>query len=208
MARDIYLHLAPGDRLRFDRDLSTAFFLFASPMPPVNAEKLLALMRAGVVRVVRLGDSYTLERPDSGRSPFVFRYTHPAGRSREERCDCVVDARGQKRSFETNPAPLARNLLASGTVRIENLTLPVGRPYRTGGVWIDPETQRVVQGAAGGSARVSSRIYAMGAPTRGQILDASMVYASARAAELVCRDLLRALSRPAGDGEPGGQKGS
>jgi len=197
MAREIHLQLAPGDRKRFDRELTTPFFLFASPMPPVNAEKLLALMQAGVVRVARLGKAYSLERRP-GESPFVFRYTDPGGRSREERYSHLVDARGQKRSFETNPEPLARNLLASGTVRIESLPLPGSEEgaYDTGAVWIDPETHRVVQKAPGGSSRVSSRIYAMGAPTRGQILDASMAYSCARAARVVARDLIRGLSPP------------
>jgi uncharacterized NAD(P)/FAD-binding protein YdhS len=195
MAREIYLQLAPEDRMRFDRDLTTPFFLFASPMPPVNAEKLLALMRAGAVRVVGLGDAYTLERPDKGPS-FVFRFRDAEGEEREEPCDVVVDARGQRRSFETNPDPLARSLLASGTVRIETLPLPDGGRYRTGGVWIDPGSQRVMQEGPDGAGRVSTRIYAMGAPTRGQILDASMAYSAACAAELVCRDILQGLSRP------------
>lgn len=194
MAREIYLQLAPGDRKRFDRELTTPFFLFASPMPPVNAEKLLALMRAGVVRVVRLGNAYSLDR-GRGEPPFVFRYTDPAGRTREEPCSHVVDARGQKRSFEANPAPLAGNLLASGTVRIETLPLPGSAEgdYRTGAVWIDPGTHRVVQKTADGSSPVSSRIYAVGAPTRGQILDASMAYSCGRAAAVVVRDLLRSF---------------
>jgi uncharacterized NAD(P)/FAD-binding protein YdhS len=197
MAREIYLQLSPADRERFDRELTTPFFLFASPMPPANAEKLLALMRAGVVRVVRLGSSYSFDR-GRGEPPFVFRYEDPEGRTREEPCSHVVDARGQKRSFETNPAPLAGNLLASGTVRIETLHLPgsANRAYKTGAVWIDPETHRVMQGSPGGPGRISSRIYAMGAPTRGQILDASMAHSCAHAAAVVVRDLLRSLSPP------------
>ncbi len=191
MAREIYLRLSPQDRMRFDRELNTPFFLFASPMPPVNAEKLLALMRAGVVRVIRLGTEYRLDRP-SGETPFVFTYTDPFGRPRQERCGFLVDARGQKRSYETSPDPLARNLLASGTVHIETLPLPESRgdAHRTGGVWIDPGTQRVARTATGGSRRISSRLYAVGVPTRGQILDASMAYSCARAAGIVARDLL------------------
>lgn len=195
MAREIYLQLPPEDRRRFDKEFKTPFFLFASPMPPVNAEKLLALMRAGVVRVVRLGRSYTMDREPE---EFVFTYSDRRGARRRDRCGYVVDARGQRQSYATCTSPLAQNLLASGTVRIE--TLPhnghenrMGEAaYSTGAVWIDPSTHRVVQDLPGGSRRVSDKIYAMGVPTRGQILDASMIYSCARSAALICRDLLRA----------------
>jgi len=56
-------------------------------------------------------------------------------------------------------------------------------------VWIEPETHRVRQEGPAGSPGISSRIYVMGAPTRGQILDASMVHSCARTAELIIKDL-------------------
>jgi len=202
MAREVYLSLSPEDRRAFDRDLATPFFMFASPMPLINAEKMLALMRAGVVEVVRLGSDYTLRREDAGRA-FMFTYTEASGRRRRARFDRLIDARGQARSFETNPSPLARNLLASGTVQIEELSLTRRSEgpksgedtYRTGGVWIDPGTQRVMRRGKGGRQEISSRLYAVGVPTRGQILDASMVYSCTLAAETIVRDLLRRWER-------------
>jgi hypothetical protein len=199
MAREIYLNLRAEDRMAFEQEFSTAFFTFASPMPPANAEKLVALMRAGIVDVVTLGRDYATRREDGGA--FVFEFTEASGRSRRERFDRVIDARGQARSFETNPSPLARNLLKSGTVEIEEMVFSGGtadsergrKAYRTGGVWIDPETQRVMRKGEAGRTRVSERIYAVGAPTRGQILDASMVYSAALAADRIVRDLLRRI---------------
>ena len=198
MAREIYLNLRAEDRMAFERDFSTAFFMFASPMPLINAEKLAALMRAGIVEVIPLGSDYTSHREEAGRA-FVFAFTDSSGRPRRERFDRVIDARGQARSFETNPAPLARNLLKSGTVRIEELFVhgqssgsgSGGKNvYPTGGIWIDPGTQRVKRKGAEGEEETSARIYAVGVPTRGQILDASMVYSAALAAERIVRDLL------------------
>lgn len=196
MARDLYLGLAPEERARFDRDYATLFFLFASPMPPLNAEKLLALLRAGVVRVVRLGRDYAFTREADG-SGFAFTYKDAAGRRRKEACEYVVDARGQRRSYETNPTPLARNLLTTGTVAIEAVPLKAGDGasgvYRTGGLWVDPGTQRVVRAGPDGAPEISKRIYAVGVPTRGQILDASMAHSCAVATGGIARALLREM---------------
>ncbi len=194
LAREIYLKLTPAERVLFDRNMKTLFFTFASPMPPVNGEKMLALMRAGVLKVERLGRDYIMEK---NLNVFVFTREDANGRT-QSRYDFVVDARGQKQSFETNRSALARNLIQSGTLKIESLIIPYrlqgkerdGDAYKTGAVWIEPETHRVRQAGPAGSPGVSSRIYVMGAPTRGQILDAGMVHSCARTAEWIIKDLL------------------
>lgn len=62
MVRDIYLNLTLEDGMRFDKDYTSVFFTHAATQPAVNAEKLLALMKAGMVDVFKLGDNYRLKK--------------------------------------------------------------------------------------------------------------------------------------------------
>ena len=118
----------------------------------------------------------------------------------------VVNARGQEKSLETNPTALARNLLGSGTVLITEIQ-PVdhdvisGRltasaresqfqTYKTGSIWIDPETHQVMRKGPDGTVSPSDAIYAVGAMTRGQILDASMAYGIAQSTARIAEDLV------------------
>ena len=64
MVRDVYLNLTLEDRLRFDKDYTSVFFTHAATQPAVNAEKLLALMKAGMVDVLKLGDNYRLNKDE------------------------------------------------------------------------------------------------------------------------------------------------
>ncbi len=55
MVREIYLNLTLEDRRRFDKNYTSVFFTHAASQPAINAEKLLALMKAGMVEVLKLG---------------------------------------------------------------------------------------------------------------------------------------------------------
>jgi hypothetical protein len=48
--------------------------------------------------------------------------------------------------------------------------------YKTGSMWIDPKTHHVVLQASENIPTQSKAIYAVGAMTRGQIIDASMAH--------------------------------
>ena len=50
-----YQELEPGDKAVYDRLFDTHFIRTAVPMPTVNAEKLIALMDAGVLSTVKHG---------------------------------------------------------------------------------------------------------------------------------------------------------
>jgi uncharacterized NAD(P)/FAD-binding protein YdhS len=184
-AREVYLHLSDEEKMRFEKHYSTLFFAYAAPMPPLIAEKLLALMKSGIAQVIKLGEDYRILNSDAGKGYEII-YQGPHG-ERERGCyDYLVDGRGQSRSFTTNPSELARNLLRSGTVQVERLkTRPPCVPSETGetprevnlsdsgGLWIDPETHQALRTKADGSTEKSQCIYAAGIMTRGQILDAS-----------------------------------
>ena len=197
MARDIYLQLRPRDRIRFDRDLASHFFRFAAPMPIVNARRLKALFASGRLELRALGTDYELQGEHQGPG-FVLTWTEAQGSRRQERFDAVVDARGQSKSFSSNQSELARNLLASKTACLEQLDLSAsdsqpeaeGLDFTSGGLWIDPDTQRLKRRGPDGRTDCSQVVYAAGPPTRGQILDASMAWSSALAAQRIVQDIM------------------
>jgi uncharacterized NAD(P)/FAD-binding protein YdhS len=184
-ARMLYLALAASERARFDRDFTTAFFMHAATQPAINAEKLYALLRRGIVSVRKLDRGYRLEKRERSRE-FVFDYLDDAGGKQRAHHAFVVDARGQPTAYSNNPSPLARGLIRSGIVELTN--------GGSGGVLIDPATHSVRHAGASGVEGNSNRLYAVGAMTRNQIIDASMarglVLSTARIAEDIAGSVL------------------
>lgn len=186
--RELYLNLALAERERFDRHFNTLFFMHAATQPVVNAEKMLALIDAGVVSIVKLGETYQFK--NNGKSgPFEFIYTDPAGGLQQDTFPYVVNACGQPRSVESDTAPLTRNLLQRGLIQTgESSETHV---YKTGSIVIDPQTHLVIPEAADDPCRAP--IYAVGAMTRGQMIDASMANGIIRSTAAVADDLLQRL---------------
>jgi hypothetical protein len=163
-------------------------------------------MKAGLVDVVRLGHRYRFFRDDR-RDRYCFAYTDRNGQKRLDTYRFVVNARGQPRSLKTDPSELARNLLAA--IRARSAAEPdhraalAGQPAAVGApagtsdakradtLRIDPRTHRVVRPDFG----PRSAVYAVGAMTRGQIIDASMAHALACATATIADNLLHSLSR-------------
>ena len=202
LVRDVYLNLKLEERKRFDRHYTAVFFTHAASQPAINAEKLLALMKAGIVEVIKLGNTYQLVKDKvNGYYEFVYRDTH--GNLKRDVYRYVVNARGQEKSFETNPSPLAQKLIQRGTVLIEEFR-PADNPcdpatadeiYKTGSIWIDPQTHHIMQMGSGYKVTRSNRIYAVGAMTRGQIIDASMARGIVEATSRIADDLIYHLAR-------------
>ena len=210
MVQDIYLNLTIEDRRRFDENFTSVFFTHAATQPSINAEKLLALMRAGIVEVVKLGENYRLARDEAADS-YEFTYRDTRGNLKRDAYRYVINARGQEKSLETNPSTLAGNLLKSGTVLIEEVR-PVDKSansghkfipepqsavtsYKTGSIWIDPATHRIMQMGPEKKITKSNVIYAVGAMTRGQIIDASMVRGIVQATSRIADNLVNYLSQ-------------
>jgi uncharacterized NAD(P)/FAD-binding protein YdhS len=208
IVRDIYLNLKLGDRRHFDRNFTSVFFTHAATIPAVNAEKLLALIKAGIVKVRKLGTDYLLKKDDEKESyEFIYRDVH--GNQKRDTYRYVVNARGQKKSIKTNPSNLAKNLLTSETVQIEECrhldqtTHPdqelastlasTDQIYKTGSIWIDPETHHIIEKKPDQKFAKSTTIYAVGAMTRGQIIDASTVSGIVQATSIVAEDLINYL---------------
>ena len=187
--RDIYLNLTLEEKMRFDKEYTSVFFAHAAPQPYVNAEKLLALMNAGIVAVKKLGSDYRMvSSEDAGSYEFIYRDSQ--GGCTRDSYRYVVDARGQSKNVETDPSELTGNLLASGIIQIEEIRntengeadgkgassdiQSLRSSYKTGSILIDPETNLIIQKKSGNTLTRSSTIYAVGPMTRGQIIDASM----------------------------------
>ena len=188
MVREIYLRLSIEDREHFDREYTSVFFTHAATQPPINAEKILALMRCGLVEVVKLGRDYRFARNDT-RGVYDFLYQNSDGNQQHDTYEYVVDARGQAKSVQTDPSTFMKNLLRRGIVQIEEIQdVPCVEKrgtsanqqksklhiYKTGSIWIDPQTHFIIRLVSASKLDQSNAIYAVGAMTRGQIIDASM----------------------------------
>ena len=210
MVRDVYLNLKLDERRRFDQNLTSVFFTHAATQPAINAEKLLALMRAGLVNVIKLGSAYQLAKNENN-DYYEFIYRDTRGIERRDAYRYVVNARGQNRDLRTDPSELAINLLKRGIVQVSEYRLdsnstasPGGKASdlkppeeinETGSIWIDPGTHRIMQATPGQMATPSDGIYAVGAMTRGQIIDASMARGIVQATSKITEDLVDYLIR-------------
>jgi len=149
-------------------------------------------MEAGIVEVKKLGKDYRFACNESS-GKFEFQYTGPDG---HELCDIFtycVDARGQPRSIETDSSELTRNLLKRGIVQVEQRH-PAGEHHTaspvTGSILIDPDTHLVIQPRSGnGGGTPDVELFAVGAMTRGQIIDSSMALGLARSTAKVAEHL-------------------
>ena len=208
MVREIYLRLSLEDRKYFDKEYTSVFFTHAATQPALNAEKILALMKLGLVEVVKLGRDYQFVKNDK-KAIYEFHYQNSTGERQRDRYQYVVDARGQAKSIKTDPSPFMKNLLKRGIVQIEesqhvqpsaNQTKRSAKQrksnyhvYKTGSVWIDPQTHCIVRQASDHKRILSNAIYAVGAMTRGQIIDASMAQGIVQSTADIANSLVKYL---------------
>ena len=196
IVRELYLHLGQAEKNRFDREFNTLFFVHAATQPAINAEKLLALMEAGIVEVKRLGNDYRFKYKELDRK-FEFSYFGSEDKDRTERFSYCVDARGQPLSIETDNSELTRNLLARKIVQADQGRSGGHDPEvlsATGSMLVDPDTHRVVVPETVTGANSYLNLFAVGAMTRGQIIDTSMALGLARSTARVVEYLITRLS--------------
>lgn len=203
LVRELYLALSVADRERFERDFATLFFMHAATQPPVNAHKILALMRAGVVDIVKLGKDYRLI--ENAFEP-VYDFCFGEGNANRLSFRYVVDARGQQRSVSDDPSPLTRNLIQNGNILLDECargeptttknktpspTQSLQYPGKT--LCIDTDTHQVLQIDRNGGIMRSKSLYAVGSMTRGQIIDVSMAKGLTRSTDCIARQLVDRL---------------
>ncbi len=200
IVRELYLHLSRAEKNRFDREFNTLFFIHAATQPAINAEKLLALLEAGIVEITKLGNDYQFEYNELTRE-FDFCYHSADGEARLDSFSYCVDARGQPRSVETDSSELTRNLLKSGVVQIKRSQPGGGERSKTqlgGSILIDPETHLVMQSASNNPLNQHLQLFAVGAMTRGQIIDSSISLGLARSTAKVVDSLITHLKQKPG----------
>ncbi len=185
-----YLHLRPDQKQRFENDFQSVFMAHAAPVSLVIAQKILALLESGFLRIHRLSHPIEVDKATQ-KSGFEFNYLDHYGGIHAERFNFVVDARGQPRSYRSNPSKLARNILSSGLVQIEEQAISKHesspgflekekKSNKGRGIWVDPESCGVIAGTEKDGLAVSSKLFAVGAMIQGQIINASMALESVK----------------------------
>ncbi|MGD2185074.1 MAG: FAD/NAD(P)-binding protein [Desulfobacterales bacterium] len=212
MVREIYLKLRLEDKKRFDKEYTSIFFTHAATQPSINAQKLAALMKSGIVEVYKLGRNYQFVKNESSNE-YEFVYEDPKGNIRRDAYRYVVNARGQAKSIKTDPSILTKNLLKRHIVQTEETQIlqPADRQrtrsgnppqtelqtYQTGSMRIDPKTHQIIKPASDKTTTKSNGIYAVGAMTRGQIIDASMAHGIVQSTAEIARHWIDYLKQVA-----------
>ena len=183
-----YLNLTHAQKQRFESDFQSVFMAHAAPFSLVIAQKILALLESGLLKIHRLSQPIELNETPQ-QSVYEFHYLDQHGGTRSKTFQFVIDARGQSRSYQANPSTLAKNMLSSGLVQIEDhrsskdeslegFLEKQKKPYKGRGIWVDPESFGVMTGSHEEGLAVSSKLYAVGAMIQGQIINASMAHES------------------------------
>ena len=68
--------------------------------------------------------------------------------------------------------------------------------YKNGSVWIDPQTHCIIRRVSANKINQSNAIYAVGAMTRGQIIDASMARGIVQSTAIIADNLIDYLKNP------------
>ncbi|MDF2258956.1 FAD/NAD(P)-binding protein [Streptantibioticus ferralitis] len=183
-----YNQLEPGDKSVYDRLLDTHFIRTAVPMPAANAEKLLALMDAGILTTVRQG--YDAPRPEVGDDgDFLITYRSDDGGRSTLRADGMVRATSQDFGMERHPSPFVQNLLRRGEI------VPHEEGgYVTGGIALDARGGYRVMKRMGDVCVPSPHLAAYGSPVRFWQNEHNYAGAFVKAAEWVADEWLEAAA--------------
>ena len=72
---------------------------------------------------------------------------------------------------------------------------PTTQVQKSGSIWIDPESHKIMQMGSDNTITPSHAIYAVGAMTRGQIIDASMARSIVQSTARIASDIIGYLTR-------------
>jgi len=149
---DIWTSLSLEDREMFDAHYKAFWNAYDYPMPMQNAQKILAAMETGQLRVL---SGFRKLKYDMTEKSFVVTCigqdkTQP---STPYTTKYVVNATGQGLNINELEAPIIYNTLESGTIT----------PHLLGGIDVDFDSGAI----KGSKGKYSERIYAVGSLTRG-----------------------------------------
>lgn len=152
-------------------------------------------MKRDIVTLVRLGTDYSFDFQRRTHT-FQFSYTGQDGQIKRDGYRYLVNASGQSRSIETDPSPLIQNLLKQKLVQtIEYQHRNDQRVwYKTGSILVAPDSHQVIQPQTG-TPDPQRAFFAVGAMTRGQMIDASMAHGLASSTATVADQLIARLNQ-------------
>ncbi|WNO11593.1 FAD/NAD(P)-binding protein [Teredinibacter sp. KSP-S5-2] len=131
------------DRLVID-DYSYQTLCFVRPLNFYNASRIKALIDAGILKVKKVSQAYSVSEDSNGFSVFNGVY---AGEDIEKEFfagDTLIDCRGQSTNLENADDILMKNLKRSGLIKSAyKLFEDSNEKYPLGGIHIDPYTLKV-----------------------------------------------------------------
>jgi hypothetical protein len=202
----------------FDTSVRSIFYNFTMPMPLDCACKLEALMNAGHLDVIALGESYRLE---AGPPGFQLHVGAPAGGSSLTRFSDVVNAHRHETYVDHHPSPVISAMLRDGLIqpalrrfRESNaahqlrqkrgahhgarLVTANGDDYLVArGMYVNPNTCELIPRGVFDSQYQGPRqngLYATGPNLTGQFIDAQSIGQIERDARRILRSLNGRLS--------------
>jgi uncharacterized NAD(P)/FAD-binding protein YdhS len=178
LSLQLYAQLAPVDKDYFTTHLRTYFLQSISAMPIVNAEKLLALFRAGVVGAARLGPG-RINVVRGERRPVQLR----ADDEVVTEADYLVKAIGDDLNIVDNHDKFIRALLTRKEII----------PAAGGGMRVDPVDYSVLRVDDHGHERVSECLSALGLPVM-DWLERDFASASIKAAQPLVQRWMQRLA--------------
>ncbi|MCC0044978.1 MAG: FAD/NAD(P)-binding protein [Brucellaceae bacterium] len=167
-----YATMQPDQMLAFHRAFFPTFNALVAATPEVTSRRIVALLDAGRLRVLR-GIQHIAT--DEQQSRFNVRC-----RDIDISTAYLVNAVGRHRSIALHPARLIQSMMAQGLIA----------PHPAGGIWIDDRSSAV----RAGDGRVSERIFALGDLTMGQRLGTSAAMANAKYARALVDGWLARVS--------------
>lgn len=168
-------YLDEADKVLFLKHYQAAWMAYRVSIPVENAEKLVALAKAGRLRFAN-GTAEVATRAGGG---FDVALSGPAGRA-EHGFDAVIGAFGSPRDPALLDSRLVANLLGSG----------LARAHRHGGIDVDGDTNRLID--AHGWTVPNIRV--IGELTSGVYFFTSVLEINARHAARCAHDLMAAIA--------------
>jgi len=201
---EVLSYFTAEDRIRFQQ-VKTELHLLIAPFPAQNAEKLLALMKGGYLKIQKLGQKYTISEIIETKKLRVS-WNNGSSDYSENVHDLMVGATGQSADFDKDQSAITKSLkkykllqeilipfrLKSNGDKYSNHTHVVRRDdqyyFRPDGALIDIRNFSLVPANKKNS---DSLIYYMGPYTSGQIAFPQDMSVVTTAAERAVTDILK-----------------
>lgn len=172
LALQLYSQLNHADQRYFVEHLRTFFLQNVAAMPVINAEKMVALIDAGILEVARLGHKGMHIDIDALKQLVRVHYEDNNGQKQTLTSDYIIRAAGDELEITKNQAKLIQSLLSQEAIL----------PGQSGGIKVDASTYAVIRKDDLGQEAQSRDIYALGMPVMNWAAERDFASASVKAA--------------------------